>query len=151
MILNYISFFIGCTLLFFLPIIINKSKSGEKLNKYFFAIIAIAGIQRFIFGLVNFGILNVSIPNFNIIIVLGFFIPPLYFIFASNLLLRPTTNNKEITIFSISTLIVFIIYSFHLDKNTKQILFFIYSTIYLGLFITLFITSFKNKKKHSRS
>jgi AraC-like DNA-binding protein len=146
MILNYISFFIGCILLFFLPIVINKSKSGEKLNKYFFAIIAIAGIQRFIFGLINFGIINVTIPNFNIIIILGFFIPSLYYVFASNLMLQPTTSKQEIIIFSISAIIVLIIFAFNLDKNTNQILFCLYSTIYLGLFIFLFTKSFKIKK-----
>lgn len=146
MILNYISFLIGCILLFFLPIVINKNKSGEKLNKYFFVIIAIAGIQRFIFGLINFGIINVTIPNFNIIIILGFFIPSLYYVFASNLLSQPTTSKQEIIIFSISALLVLIIFSFNIDKNTNQILFCLYSTIYLVLFIFLFIKSLKIKK-----
>ena len=114
MILNYISFFIGCILLFFLPIVINKSKSGEKLNKYFFAIIAIAGIQRIIFGLINFGFINDFQTNLKSNLILGFMIPPIYLIFASNLFYQPTTNKKEITIFSTSALIVFILSLIHI-------------------------------------
>lgn len=146
MILNYISFFIGCILLFFLPIIINKRKPGGKLNNYFFVIIAIAGIQRFLFGLINFGFINVNITNLNIIIILGFFIPPLYFIFASNLLLKPITIKKEITLFCISAIIIFIIKVFHLNKTSTQILFFLYSTSYLILLINIYINNFKIKK-----
>lgn len=146
MIFNYISFFIGWILILFLPIIIKKNKSGNKLNKYFFLIIAIAGIQRFIFGLINFGIINLTIPKFNVIIFLGFFIPSLYYAFASNLLLRPITKKQEILVFSISAIIVLLIFTFNLNKKTNQILFFINSTIYLGLLIFLFIKSFKIKK-----
>lgn len=146
MILSYISFFIGCILILFLPIILKKNKSGSNLNRYFFVIIAIAGIQRFIFGLINFGIINISIPNFNIIIILGFFIPSLYYVFASNLLLQPITKKQEIKVFSISAIIVLFILSFNLNKKTNQIIFFLNSTIYLGLLIILFIKSFKIKK-----
>lgn len=146
MILNYISFFIGCILLFFLPIVINKSKSGEKLNKYFFAIIAIAGIQRIIFGLINFGFINDFQTNLKSNVILGFMIPPIYLIFASNLFYQPTTNKKEITIFSTSALIVFIILAFQLDKKTNYVIFFLYSTTYLILLINICIKFFKIKK-----
>jgi len=133
-------------MLFLLPIIVKKSKNGGKLNGYFFLIIAIAGVQRFIFGLNNFGFINVFNPNFNIIIILSFFIPPLYFVFASNLLFQPTSTKKEITVFSISAILVSIIFFFHLERKANQVLFFIFSTIYLILLIHIYIKSFSIKK-----
>ena len=146
MILNIISFFVGILLLIFLPIIINKGKFQGKMNNYFFVIIALAGMQRFIFGLINFGIITDLNSRINSITFLSFLLPPLFLIFSSNLLYQPTTIKKEITLFSISTLIVLLIVALKLDKKTNQVLFMVYSTIYLGLLIKIYYNSFKIKK-----
>ena len=146
MILNIISFFVGLLLLIFLPIIINKEKYQGKMNNYFFVIIALAGVQRFIYGLINFGIITDFNFGINTILILGFFLPPLFLIFSSNLLYQPTTIKKEITLFSLSTLVVVLIVAFKLGKKTNQVLFLVYSTIYLGLLINIYYNSFRIKK-----
>lgn len=146
MILNFISFFVGILLLIFLPIIINKGRLQGKMNNYFFVIIALAGMQRFIYGLINFGIISDFNFRINTILILGFFLPPLFLIFSSNLLYQPTTVKKEITLFSISILIVVLIIAFQLDKKINQVLFLVYSTIYLGLLINIYYNSFRIKK-----
>ena len=146
MMLNFISFFVGLLLLIFLPIIINKGKYQGKMNNYFFAIIALAGMQRFIYGLINFGIISDFNFRINTVLILGFFLPPIFFIFSSNLLYQTTTIKKEITLFSLSALIVVLIVIFQLDKKTNQVIFLIYSTIYLGLLINIYYNSFIIKK-----
>lgn len=146
MILNFISFFVGLLLILLLPIITNKSKYQGKTNTYFLLIIAFAGLQRFIYGLINFGVLSDLNSRLNSFVFFGFFLPPVFLIFSSNLLHQATTIKKEVTIFSISILIVIFIFAFQLDKKTCQLLFHIYSTIYLSILIKIYYDTFKIKK-----
>ena len=118
MILNFTSFFIGVILLFLLPIILNNSNLGGKLNKYFFVLIAIAGVQRFLFGLTQFEILDSLTFPFYSILSLSFFIPPIYLIFTENLLFKETTNKKEITFLGIALIIVLLLNFFKLKKKS---------------------------------
>lgn len=133
MFLNYISFFVGFALIILLPVLISNSNLGVKLNRYFVAIIVVAGVQRFGYGLQEFGIIKPLLNPLNRMLTFAFFIPPVYLIFIENLLFKKTTIKKEITLFAIAAIIVLVTKLLHFSKVTNQILFFIYSTIYLGM------------------
>jgi AraC-like DNA-binding protein len=146
MILNFTSFFIGILLLFLLPIILNNSNLGGKLNTYFFVLIAIAGVQRFLFGLIQFKILDSLTFPYHSVLSLSFLLPPIYLIFTENLLFKKTTNKKEISFFGVALLIVLLINFIKLKNHYNNIIFFLYSTTYLVLLIRMNYMFFKNKK-----
>lgn len=146
MILDFISLFVGLLLVFLFPIIANKDKFRRKTNNYFLFIIALAGLQRIIHGLINFDILTDSNSRLNSFVFFGIFLPPIFFIFCSNLLNQPTTTKKEITLFSISALLMISIFAFNLDRVTSQLLFHIYSTVFMSLIIDIYYRTFKLKK-----
>jgi AraC-like DNA-binding protein len=146
MILSYISFFVGLILLIFLPALINNSNLRVKLNRYFIVIIVVAGLQRFGYGLQEFGIIKPLIKPFNRILTFAFFIPPVYLISVENLLNKKTTIKKEITLFGIAAVIVLVTKLLRFSKVTNQILFFIYSTTYLGILLYQNYRVFTTKK-----
>jgi hypothetical protein len=129
-----------------LPVLTSNSNFDAKLNRYFVAIIVVAEVQRFGYGLQLFGIIKPLLKPLNRMLTFAFFIPPVYLIFIKNLLFKKTTIKKEITLFGIAAIIVLVIKLLHFSKVTNQILFFIYSTIYLGMTFYQTHKVFTNKK-----
>jgi AraC-like DNA-binding protein len=146
MILNLISFFIGIVLILFIPILFFNRNSRKKSNAYFFAILANAGIQRFTNGLEVFGMIGSTINPFQRSLLFAFLIPPVYYLFFENLLLKKTPLKKDIVLFAIPASIIILSLYYNFNQATNQMLFLIYSTAYLIGVIRILIKQLFNKK-----
>lgn len=131
MILNHFSFFVGFILLILIPVILLNNKNGKKLNIYFLIILGLAGLQRFINGLVVFNIIDALFNPFQISLWFAFFIPPLYFLFFQNLLNKSASFVKVLFLFTLVPVIILTAGVLNFNKNINQFIFLFYSFIYL--------------------
>tara|TARA_R110002012_G_C11656603_1_gene611781 strand:- start:1487 stop:2608 length:1122 start_codon:yes stop_codon:yes gene_type:complete len=146
MILKLLVFFVGVILLLLIPVIALKRNSNQKHNNYFLIILSIAGIQRFLLSLEVFGIIDTFINPFKESLTFTYFIPPIYFLFFENFLLKKTTIKKEILLFGVAFMFFITTITFNYSRDINQYIFLIYSTIYY-LFIGKIIWEYVLKNK----
>jgi len=146
MILNLLSFFVGFLLLIMTAIILLRHKQDKHLNVFFLLLLIIVGIQRFVFGLSAFGIIDFTFNPFSHNRLFALLIPPIYFLFFYSLL-YVRASIKRIVMHLIIPLIVIAIFSlFTFDAFIAALVFFAYSSTYIILLIILFKSYFKLKK-----
>jgi AraC-like DNA-binding protein len=129
MILSLLSFFVGLVLLIIIPIKIFNFKNTEKNNYYFLFILCIAGIQRFVYGLFVFEVIESSYLSFIPYIFYGLFISLLFYLYLKNLLIKTTSFKEDLGHFSV--LFILIAISLVLDIKTRKFIYLLYSTVYL--------------------
>ena len=146
MIINLFSIFVGFILLLLVPIILINQKNDKKLNIYFIIIIATAGLQRFINGLVFFDIIHAFFNPFQFSLKFVFVIPPIFFLFFETLLYKNVSLKKAISFFSIAALTIISSTTIGFSKNTNQVIFMVYSSTYMILLFTIIKKYLFNRK-----
>lgn len=81
--LSMISFFVGGVLLLLVLISLLDPKKELKSSGFFLATLAIAGVQRLAFGLVNFQLLSPSMDSSYRPLSFAYFVPVIYYFFLT--------------------------------------------------------------------
>jgi len=137
MVFNLLSFFVGFLLLLLLFIVLVNHKKEKKLNLFFLVIIAVPGLQRFLHGLEVFGIGGEFFNPFQENLIFPFFKFPGLFLFFENLLLKSNFFKKFTLHLLFTLLIAGINVAFNPSLGTIQVVFLLFSTVYLFLTIHL--------------
>jgi len=148
MILNLLSFFVGFILLLLIAILLMNHKKDKKLNGYFLVILGIAGIQRFFNGLEAFELVDPFSNPFQTYLPFAFFIPGVYYLFFYNLLFKRTPYKKILLHFSLPTLFALSSSISNPSLSFVQVVFFIYSSFYIGLAFILIKNNLYNRKNY---
>jgi AraC-like DNA-binding protein len=137
MVFDLLSFFVGFLLLLLLFIVLINHKKEKKLNLFFLIIIAVAGLQRFLHGLEVFGIGGEFFNPIQENLIFPFFKFVGLFLFFENLLLKSTSFKKIILHLLFPVLVTWISTVVNLSLGVIQVVFFLFSTVYLVLTIHL--------------
>jgi len=148
MILELLSFFIGFILLLLIAIVLMNHKKDKKLNRFFFIILGIVGIQRFFNGLETFELVESFSNPFKTYLPFVFFIPGVYYLFFYNLLFKQTPYKKVSLHFLLPTLISILYIIFNPSLAVVQVIFFIYSSFYVVLPFILIKDNLYNRKNY---
>ena len=156
MILKLLVFFVGVVLLLIIPILIFKRDSYKKHNNYFLIILGIAGIQRFLISLEVFGVIDSFVNPFKKSLAFTYFIPPIYFLFFENFLIKKTPLKKDIGLFGIALIVIITTLTLNLSREINKYVFLIYSSTYFIVLFTIILKYIFLKKniksdKHFRS
>jgi AraC-like DNA-binding protein len=137
MVFDLFSFFVGSLLLLLLFIVLINHKKEKKLNLFFLTAIAVAGTQRFLNGLEAFGLLDSFFNPLQENLIFPFFKFVGLFLFFENLLIK-TTSSKKITLHFLFPLLVAGI-STVINPSLRfiQVVFLLFSTVYLVFTIHL--------------
>lgn len=133
MILELFSFFTGCILLLLTLIILIRNRQGEKLNVFFLILLGIAGSQRLALGLDGFGVIELANNQFNINLKFTFFLYPIYYAFFCTLFNKELTLKRVLITFGIAIAIALFLFLVDFGRDIKQIIYAIYSSIYVVL------------------
>jgi AraC-like DNA-binding protein len=137
MVFDLLSFFVGFLLLVLLFIVLINHKKDKKLNVFFLLVIAVAGAQRFLNGMEVFKLggsfFNPVQENF----IFPFFKFVGLFLFFQNLLLKTTSFKKIILHFLFPILFACISTLVKPSLGEVQVIFLLFSTLYLVFTIQL--------------
>jgi AraC-like DNA-binding protein len=137
MVFDFLSFFVGFLLLLLLFIVLISHKKDNKLNLFFLIIIAVAGLQRFLHGLEVFGLVGSFFNPFQENLIFPFFKFAGLFLFFENLLLKTTSYKKIILHFLFPLVFAFISTAFKPSLGVIQVVFLLFTTVYLVFTIQL--------------
>jgi len=133
MVFALLSFFVGFALLLLVFFVLINNQKDRKLNVYFLIVLAVAGAQRFLQGVEAFGLIasfkNPFVGNF----MYQFFMFVVVYLFFDNLLLKITPLKKVILHLVFTTLFSGVSILFNLDFRFVQVVFFLFSSLYVGL------------------
>lgn len=150
MVFALLSFFVGFALLLLVFFVLINNQKDRKLNVYFLIVLAVAGAQRFLQGVEAFGLIasfkNPFVGNF----MYQFFMFVVVYLFFDNLLLKITPLKKVILHLVFPTLFSGVSILFNLDFRFVQVVFFLFSSLYMGL-PALLIWKYLPKKKLQRT
>jgi AraC-like DNA-binding protein len=146
MVFNLLSFFVGFLLLLLLFIVLVNHKKEKKLNLFFLIIIAFAGLQRFLHGMEVFGLVGSFFNPFQENLIFPFFKFVGLFLFFENLLLKSTSLKKIILHLLFPILVAGISTAINLSLGVIQVVFHLFSTVYLLLTIHLVWKYVLNRK-----
>lgn len=147
MIISLINFVVGVVLLVIIPFVLLKRKPLERYHLYFTAIITIAGLQRILYVLDDFEVLQMVDNPFKKNLTFVYFMPVIYYLYLKNLLQENTSKKNDFILFTVAFIMSTLGFIFDLNRFSNQILFFIYSTTYLFLVIQLFYWFIQPKEK----
>ena len=134
---DLLSFFVGFLLLLVLFIVLINHKKDKKLDLFFLVIIAAAGLQRFLHGLVVFGLLGTFSNPLEGNLIFPFFKFVGLFLFFDNVLSK-ATSFKKVFLHLLFPVAVAGVSSFtNLSLGVIQVIFLLFSTFYLILSIVL--------------
>jgi AraC-like DNA-binding protein len=150
MVLTLLSFFVGFALLLLVFFVWINNQKDRKLNVFFLIILAVAGIQRFLQGIEAFGLIasfkNPFVGDFTY----QFFMFVVVYLFFHNLVFKVTPLKKIILHFIFPILFALASLLFKLPLELIQVVFFLFSTIYVAfpaVLIRKYIFQRKNYKE----
>jgi AraC-like DNA-binding protein len=133
MVLTLLSFFVGFALLLLVFFVWINNQKDRKLNVFFLIILAVAGIQRFLQGIEAFGLIasfkNPFVGNFTY----QFFMFVVVYLFFHNLVFKTTPVKKIILHFAFPILFALASILYNLPIELIQIVFFLFSSLYVAL------------------
>ena len=133
MVLTLLSFFVGFALLLLVFFVWINNQKDKKLNIYFLVILAVAGMQRFLQGVEAFGLIasfkNPFVGNFTY----QFFMFVVVYLFFHNLVFKTTPVKKVILHFAFPILFALASILYNLPIELIQIVFFLFSSLYVAL------------------
>ena len=144
--LSILSFFVGGVLLLFISISLLDPKKELKSSVFFLATLAIAGVQRVVYGLVSFQVFGSFTNPFSHTQLYVFCIPPIYYFFFKSLLAQSITKRMLLLHFGAAVLIVSLCVGMGWSKGFNQSLFLAYSTGYYVSLISLAWTYMARRK-----
>ena len=150
MVFTLLSFFVGFALLLLVFFVWINNQKYKKLNVYFLVILAVAGMQRFLQGVEAFGLIasfkNPFVGNFTY----QFFMFVVVYLFFHNLVFKVTPLKKIILHFIFPILFALASLLFKLPLEVIQVVFFLFSTMYVAfpaVLIRKYIFQRKNYKE----
>jgi AraC-like DNA-binding protein len=133
MVFALLSFFVGFALLLLVFFVWINNQKDKKLNIYFLVILAVAGMQRFLQGVEAFGLIasfkNPFVGNFTY----QFFMFVVVYLFFHNLVFKTTPVKKVILHFVFPILFALTNILYNLPIELIQIVFFLFSSLYVAL------------------
>ena len=133
MVFTLLSFFVGFALLLLVFFVWINNQKDKKLNIYFLVILAVAGMQRFLQGVEAFGLIasfkNPFVGNFTY----QFFMFVVVYLFFHNLVFKTTPVKKVILHFAFPILFALTNILYNLPIELIQIVFFLFSSLYVAL------------------
>lgn len=146
MILNLLSFFVGFLLLLMISVILLSRNAAKQLNIFFLLLLVFGGVQRFVFGLGAFDIINTSSNPFQKNQLFAYIFPPIYYLFFETLLNKKVAMEKVILHFASPLFIIIFVKSISMGNTFSQILFFTFTTTYVFFLIGLLWKHLANRK-----
>ena len=146
MVFDLLSFFVGFLLLLLLFIVLINHKKDKKLNLFFLIVIAFAGIQRFLHGLEVFGLVGSFFNPFQENLIFPFFKFVGLFLFFESVLLKSTSYKKIILHFLFPLLFAGLSAAVNPSLGVIQVVFLLFSTLYLVFTIHLIWKYVFNRK-----
>ena len=141
-----LSFLIGFALIMLLPFLFLRKTKDKKINPYLFILFAIAGVQRFISGLIYLKIIENDINPFYKNLLYIYLMVIVHYLFFKNLLSNKTSFLNDVKLFLIGIVIILIIVFFKVDRGLNRIIFLVYSSIYFGTILKIIVSKLYDKK-----
>ena len=146
--LSILSFFVGGVLLLLVFASLLDPKKELKSSKFFLATLAIAGVQRVVFGMVDLELLSPSLSTFYRPLSFVYFVPVIYHFFFDALYQQEASRRKLYFHFGLATVIAILSMWMNWNSTWHQVVFLIYSSIYfVGLAYLVWTYSTKQKSQ----
>jgi len=148
MFLNLISFLVSFSLLLITFTLIFKTRKN---NYFFLFILFFAGSQRFFYGLNYFKFIEEQNFPLNQSLIYVALMPPVYFLFLKNLLVKITSFKENIIHLVFSFVVIVHYFSVSPSQKASTIIFLTYSSVYLFSSIYIMLKKqFKRKNLQER-
>jgi AraC-like DNA-binding protein len=133
MLLSLLSFIVGIALLLLVFFVLMNRQKGKMLNVYLLLVLGIAGIEHVLMGIEKFNLIASFESPFKDNFLQQFFMLVLAYLFFDNLLFKITPIKKVIFHLIFPTLFVFFCLHFAPNSWIIKMVFFAFSTLYVGL------------------
>lgn len=141
-----LNFLVGIILLFIFPIILLRRRNIELHNMYLMVFVVFAGLQRCIYALDQLNLFwDYKNPITNNLLA-SYFIPTIFYLYLKNLLQEKKSKQKDYLYLAAALFIITIKFILNLRPYHGQIIYFVYSSVYIFLFGRLFLAYFFKKK-----